>query len=90
MKHLEITTLSSKGQVVIPRNIREELHIETGSKFAVITDGDNILLKKIEQPEVSDFKSLIKKSRALVKNSGFDKSQVDQVIKNVRKNKSHH
>jgi len=88
MDHLEITTLSSKGQIVIPGTIREELSIETGSKFAVLTDGDNILLKKIDTPKVNDFKDLIKKSRALVKNLGIDKTEIAKVIKNVRKTKS--
>ncbi|MES0490654.1 MAG: AbrB/MazE/SpoVT family DNA-binding domain-containing protein [Leptospirales bacterium] len=88
MKDLEITTLSSKGQVVIPGSIRKELHIEAGSKFAVLTDGDNILLKKIDKPKIQDFKELIKKSRNLVKARGIDKSEVGKVIKNVRKSKS--
>ena len=88
MEQLEITTLSSKGQIVIPGNIRKELHIEAGSKFTVLTDGENILLKKIDTPEVSDFTALIKKSRSLVKKSGFDKAQLDKVIQNVRKKKS--
>jgi len=39
------TTLSSKGQIVIPAEIREELGLERGATFRVeLRDGDIILV----------------------------------------------
>ena len=31
----EISTLSERGQIVIPQHVREKMHLEAGSKFVV-------------------------------------------------------
>lgn len=38
-------TVSSKGQMVIPAAIREELGIEPGTRVAVRREGDELILK---------------------------------------------
>ena len=43
----EFTKTSSKGQIVIPSNIRRKLNIGTGSLLAVTAQDDLIVLKKI-------------------------------------------
>lgn len=42
---MEITRLSSKGQVIIPKAIREEHQWQAGLEFIVLDMGDGILLK---------------------------------------------
>lgn len=37
MAEVATTTMSSKGQVVIPEKIRENLHLEKGTEFVVIS-----------------------------------------------------
>jgi AbrB family looped-hinge helix DNA binding protein len=45
----ELTRISSKGQIVIPQNIRTEMRIKEGNVFAVLTPKkDTLILKKIE------------------------------------------
>ena len=44
------TTLSSKGQVVIPEEIRIQLGLETGAQFVVIADRDVVIFKLLEPP----------------------------------------
>ena len=45
----EITRMSSKGQIVIPKDIREKMKVKTGSVFAMTTyNGDMIVLKKLD------------------------------------------
>lgn len=46
MKEIEITRLSSKGQVVIPLSMRKGLR--EGDRFLVILKDDEIILKKAE------------------------------------------
>ena len=41
-------TVSSRGQVSIPAEIRRELELEKGSKLLVVAEDDNILLKKVD------------------------------------------
>ena len=44
---MEFTKTSSKGQIVIPSNIRRKLKIGNGSLLAVTTQDDLIVLKKV-------------------------------------------
>jgi AbrB family looped-hinge helix DNA binding protein len=53
---MEITKISSKGQVVIPSKIRLELGIEEGSVLGVEKMKDMIILKKIDVDLVRQFK----------------------------------
>jgi AbrB family looped-hinge helix DNA binding protein len=48
----EITTISEKGQVVIPQSIRKELRIKPKTKFLVYGRGDTIIMKKLELPSL--------------------------------------
>ena len=47
VEEVQFTKASSKGQVVIPTKIRKKLAIKEGSVLAVATDGDMIVLKKV-------------------------------------------
>jgi len=53
---MEITKISSKGQVVIPSKIRIGLGIEEGSVLGVEQMKDMIILKKIDLDLVNQFK----------------------------------
>ena len=48
---IDITTISSKGQVVIPSHIREELGLEEGSQVVVSTIENIVILIKIKIPD---------------------------------------
>lgn len=82
---LEITSMSTKGQIVIPNEIRNELNVSSGSKFAVMTDGKNILLKPIETPKLEEFADLLKQSRRMAKEAGLKRSDIPKLIKQVRR-----
>ena len=79
-----ITSLSSKGQVVIPSNLRKELGIIPGGKLVIFTDGSNLLLKPVQSPKLANFQKLIKESRAFAKKNNLKKSDVKKIIKQVR------
>jgi len=51
-----ITTLSGKGQIVIPQAIREKFGMQTGDNFIVAAKNNIIVLKKIKIK--SDFEEL--------------------------------
>jgi len=54
---MEITKISSKGQIVIPQKIRDQLNINEGSVMAVDTSNQMIILKKIDVDLVKQFKN---------------------------------
>jgi AbrB family looped-hinge helix DNA binding protein len=51
-EELEVTTMSEKGQVVIPQSIRKELGIKPKTKFLVYGRGDTVIMKKLELPDL--------------------------------------
>ncbi len=53
MADIDITTMSSKGQVVIPREMREDF--KEGDKLVIIKSGKQLILKKAK-----DFDAQIK------------------------------
>ena len=84
MSTLEITSVSSKGQVVIPSAIRASLGIKSGTKLAVITDGESVLMRPLESPKLAAFESLIAESRAYARRAGLKRSDVSKAIRRVR------
>ena len=85
MINTEVTSLSSKGQVVIPDKIRKLLHLKSGSKFIVITDGQNLLLKPLEEPKIETFRKLITESRKFAKTEKLKNEDVTRIIKETRR-----
>ncbi|MBI2885342.1 MAG: AbrB/MazE/SpoVT family DNA-binding domain-containing protein [Candidatus Omnitrophica bacterium] len=81
---LDVTTMSSKGQVVIPTDIRKELGLLTGAKLMVLTDGSNLLLKPMQTPKLQTFQALIRRSRHLAKIAGLRKSAVAKALRKIR------
>lgn len=47
---LEVTRISSKGQIVLPKSIRSKLNIKKGTLFAMQASKKLILLKMIDDP----------------------------------------
>ena len=73
---VQVTTTSEKGQIVIPQEIREEMGIHSGTKFAVYGKGDTIVFKRIELPTVKDFERLAKFGRTFAKSKGIKEKDV--------------
>lgn len=84
MNTIEVASLSSKGQIVIPNIIRNQLHLNTGTKLMIMTDGSNILLKPIETPQIDEFNDLILKSRKFQSSKKLKKTDIRKAITKVR------
>ena len=87
MDLIETTRMSTKGQVVIPEDIRESLGFGAGTKFVVIGSPDAILLKRIGRPSMGEFRKLLADSRRHAVKMGYKKSDVERVIREVRRGK---
>jgi AbrB family looped-hinge helix DNA binding protein len=48
----EITTMGEKGQVVIPKSLRDLLGVEPHTRFAVFGSGDVIVLRRLALPDI--------------------------------------
>lgn len=44
---MQTTRLSSKGQIILPKSVRDEHHWEPGTEFSVESAGDGVLLRPV-------------------------------------------
>lgn len=84
MSTLDMTTMSSRGQVVIPTDIRKELGLLTGVKLMVLTDGSNLLLKPVQTPKLQTFHALVRRSRHYAKQAGLHKGTLTKALRAAR------
>ncbi len=85
MSKLATTKMSSKGQVVIPEDIRLRLGLEAGEQFVVVGDKDVVILKRIAPPSMRDFDDLVSQARRQARNAGMKRSDVEAAVQKVRK-----
>ena len=85
MKSISTTKMSSKGQVVIPEEIRKKLGLESGSRFMVVGDKDVVILKTISPPSMKEFNGIISKARQQAKDAGLSKNDVMNAVEKVRR-----
>jgi AbrB family looped-hinge helix DNA binding protein len=85
MTALATTRLSSKGQVVIPDEIRKALGLESGARFVVLSEGDVVMLKRIDAPARSEVRTLAAKVRRKARRAGVKPADIEKAIRDVRR-----
>ena len=45
---IDMGTVSTRGQIAIPTEIRKKMHLKEGEKILFFLDGDALLIKKVE------------------------------------------
>lgn len=84
MSELATTKMSSKGQVVIPENIRKRLKLKAGDQFVVVGEKDVVILKAIFPPSMEDFNKIIAEARRQARKSGMKRSDIAAAVAKVR------
>ena len=84
---VDILTVSSKGQVVLPIEMRKRMSIANGDKLAAFASGDIIMLKVIKVPTVEEFKERLDEAQEWAASVGYKEEDVDDIIKEVRRKK---
>ena len=54
---VRVGTVTSKGQVTIPKEIRETLGVIEGDKLIFIVEGDRVVLRKVGSEKLTDILS---------------------------------
>ena len=81
---LATTKMSSKGQVVIPEDIRKRLNLKEGAQFVVVGENGVVILKAIVEPSVDEFDALIQQAQAQAKQAGLKRSDVGAAVVKAR------
>ena len=89
---IETTKMSSKGQIVIPQDIREEINAKEGTIFAVLGSNDTIILKKIEPPSketlIKELTNIAKEGRKRAEKLGIKESDIPDMVHRIRREKN--
>lgn len=80
--------VSSKGQFVIPQDVRDELEVEEGTIFALVTNNDTILLKKIQTPTkealLKDLKTMAIEGKRRLQQRGLTERDIHKIVEKSR------
>lgn len=85
---IEITRLSSKGQIVIPGSIREKLELSEGEIFSVSAKENFIILKKVDSElEEEDLRTIaeIKEAWKEIADGKFKKMKSEDFLNEISK-----
>ena len=81
-----ITSLSSKGQIVLPADLRKKLSLSQGRQFFIFSEGKNIMLKPIDEPDGQEFFNLLQKENDWAKEVGLTGADIADSVRRVRAN----
>jgi len=81
------TKLSSRGQVVIPEEIRKRLGLQPGAQFVVVGEGDVVVLKALKPPRMADFKALLDQAQESAEAASLTPADVERAIQETRREK---
>ena len=89
MSEVELTKMSSRGQIVIPQDIRNEMNLKEGQAFAVVRSGDTVLLKQIVTPSKKEllqaWDQMVTQANRQAKKLGIKESDVNKIIHRRRR-----
>ena len=82
MSTASIPKVTRKFQITVPKEIRESLSIHQGDYLAVITNGDELILKKLELPEWDE---IFEKGEKSASEKGITREQIIEAVRKERK-----
>ena len=85
----KLTRVSSKGQVVIPLDLRKRLHVKEGSVFAVSSiNSDMLILKKIKNPMTAEDLEIAKEVEEAwkeIERGEYTEMEADEFLEEIKK-----
>jgi AbrB family looped-hinge helix DNA binding protein len=87
MSTASTTTMSSKGQVVIPEEIRDRLKLSAGDRFVVLAERDVVILKVLSPPALKEFAPLVAKARQAARETKMRPREISAAIARVRRSR---
>lgn len=88
---VETIKMSSRGQIVIPQDIREEIKASEGTIFSVVSAKDTIILKKVLTPSkedlIKEIEAIALEGRKRAEKLGIKEGDVPELVQKIRKSK---
>ncbi len=85
-KFAKIIQTDLRGQIVIPKEVRQELNIEGGTGFYMyVIENEGILLKIIPQKELHEHSHIVKEIEVNADKISVKKENVEKSVQNYKK-----
>ncbi len=85
MSRVATTKMSSKGQVVIPEAVREQLDLGAGTQFVVTGEGDVVVLKRLTPPSMAELDALVERARKQARAAGLTRADLRAATRRARR-----
>lgn len=80
-----LVKMSGKGQLVVPRRIRENEGFTSSDRFVAIEVKDGVLFKRVDIPKVKiEFESLSRDIQSHMKKRKVKQEDIDEAVKWAR------
>ena len=80
----EIVKMSPKGQLVVPKAIREQIGFEPSDRFIAMAVEDGVIFKKIDIDVEQEYDRLSKQVQERFEREGIDEDAVEDAIEWAR------
>ncbi len=88
-KYPKLVQCDSRGQIVIPKDMRQELGITEGDGFFIYSIGkEGLLLKKVKAEKLSENKEIVDAIASKSKKIGISKASLKKSVKAYSKKSS--
>lgn len=77
-----MSKVTRKHQITVPKEIRESMSIEEGDYLALITNGEELILKKLELPSWDE---VYKKGERSAEEKEITKEEIIKAVREERK-----
>ncbi len=77
---IEMATVSSRGQICIPNDIREEMNLKEGNKVLFALVGDSLIMKKVTIESFEEITRPLREAKKKIK-----ETDVTDLIHKLRK-----
>lgn len=85
---MELIKMSSKGQLVVPMEIRKILGLETEDQFIAYGKDDYVVFKKVDLPSLKkEYEELVQATSKITEDARITDDAIDDEIRKYRKEK---
>ena len=81
---IEMGTVSSRGQICIPNDIRQDMGLIEGDRVLFVLQDDSLIVKKVSMETFAQITNPLKEA---ARKSGLKESEVPDIIHKFRKEK---
>ncbi len=79
---IEMGTISSRGQIAIPSDIRQELNLTEGSKVLFVLEDNTLIMKKVTS---SSFAAITRPLKEAARKVGLKEKDVEGIVHRARR-----